>query len=214
MQSMLFIKSGGKPGQPSQPWHQDEDFIPTRDRSLCGGWIALDDATTENGCLWVLPGSHKPRRALSAGPCTRRQPASTAPRRSHRFPLDRDEEAVRRAEVKAGINPLLQRLPAPPLVCRTPQKPGSAACLVNHYMSATSLLPVDRQPRRARRPSSTTATPSPRPTYRDVVMVAGEDPYAWRGTHDRAKPFVRPAGGGGCAKDPVAESPSSSAANA
>lgn len=31
MQSMLFIKSAGKPGQ---AWHQDEDFIPTRDRSL------------------------------------------------------------------------------------------------------------------------------------------------------------------------------------
>jgi Phytanoyl-CoA dioxygenase (PhyH) len=31
MQSMLFIKSEGKPGQ---AWHQDELFIPTRDRSL------------------------------------------------------------------------------------------------------------------------------------------------------------------------------------
>jgi hypothetical protein len=33
MQSMLFIKAAGKPGQ---AWHQDEDFIPTRDRSLTG----------------------------------------------------------------------------------------------------------------------------------------------------------------------------------
>ena len=57
MQSMLFIKATGKPGQ---AWHQDEDFIPTRDNSLVGGWIALDDATIENGCLWVIPGSHKP----------------------------------------------------------------------------------------------------------------------------------------------------------
>lgn len=57
MQSMLFIKAAGKPGQ---AWHQDEFFIPTRDRSLCGGWAALDDATVENGCLWVIPGSHKP----------------------------------------------------------------------------------------------------------------------------------------------------------
>ena len=57
MQSMLFIKASGKPGQ---AWHQDEWAIPTRDRSLTGGWIALDDATVENGCLWVIPGSHKP----------------------------------------------------------------------------------------------------------------------------------------------------------
>ena len=57
MQSMLFIKSSGKPGQ---AWHQDEDFIPTRDRSLAGAWIAIDDAVIDNGCLWILPGSHKP----------------------------------------------------------------------------------------------------------------------------------------------------------
>jgi ectoine hydroxylase-related dioxygenase (phytanoyl-CoA dioxygenase family) len=56
MQSMLFIKASGKPGQ---AWHQDEFFIPTRDRSLTGGWMALDDATVENGCLWVIPGSHR-----------------------------------------------------------------------------------------------------------------------------------------------------------
>ena len=56
MQSMLFIKSAGKPGQ---AWHQDELYIPTRDRSLTGAWIAMDDATVENGCLWVIPGSHK-----------------------------------------------------------------------------------------------------------------------------------------------------------
>lgn len=56
MQSMLFIKSEGKPGQ---AWHQDETHIPTRDRSLAAVWIALDDATVENGCLWVIPGSHR-----------------------------------------------------------------------------------------------------------------------------------------------------------
>jgi Phytanoyl-CoA dioxygenase (PhyH) len=56
MQSMLFVKSEGKPGQ---AWHQDEHFIPTRDRSLTAAWIALDDATIENGCLWVIPGSHR-----------------------------------------------------------------------------------------------------------------------------------------------------------
>ena len=56
MQSMLFLKP---PGFPGQAWHQDERFIPTRDRSLVGVWIALDDATLDNGCLRVIPGSHK-----------------------------------------------------------------------------------------------------------------------------------------------------------
>lgn len=54
---MLFVKAPGKPGQ---SWHQDEFFIPTRDMSLTGVWIAIDDAYIDNGCLWVVPGSHKP----------------------------------------------------------------------------------------------------------------------------------------------------------
>jgi len=57
MQSMLFVKGPGKAGQ---SWHQDEYYIPTRDRSLMGAWIAIDDATVENGCLWIIPGSNKP----------------------------------------------------------------------------------------------------------------------------------------------------------
>jgi ectoine hydroxylase-related dioxygenase (phytanoyl-CoA dioxygenase family) len=54
MQSMLFVKP---PGFQGQAWHQDEVYIPTRDRSLLGAWIAMDNATTENGCLWIIPGS-------------------------------------------------------------------------------------------------------------------------------------------------------------
>ena len=56
MKSMLFVKP---PGFQGQAWHQDEAYIPTRDRSLIGAWIAIDDATLENGCLWVIPGSHR-----------------------------------------------------------------------------------------------------------------------------------------------------------
>jgi ectoine hydroxylase-related dioxygenase (phytanoyl-CoA dioxygenase family) len=56
MQSMLFVKGPGKAGQ---SWHQDEFYIPTRDKSLIGVWIAIDNASVENGCLWVIPGSQK-----------------------------------------------------------------------------------------------------------------------------------------------------------
>merc|ERR1712137_229622 len=50
---------GNGPKMPGHAWHQDEMDIPTRDRSLVAAWIALDDATIDNGCLWVHPGSHK-----------------------------------------------------------------------------------------------------------------------------------------------------------
>ena len=45
------------------PWHQDGEYWPIRPLATCSVWIAVDAATTENGCLRVIPGSHR-RRAL------------------------------------------------------------------------------------------------------------------------------------------------------
>ncbi len=39
--------------------HQDSTFLYTDPLSVVGFWIALEDSTKENGCLWSLPGSHK-----------------------------------------------------------------------------------------------------------------------------------------------------------
>eukprot|EP00252_Welwitschia_mirabilis_P014465 TRINITY_DN3178_c0_g1_i2.p1 TRINITY_DN3178_c0_g1~~TRINITY_DN3178_c0_g1_i2.p1 ORF type:complete len:260 (-),score=52.68 TRINITY_DN3178_c0_g1_i2:53-832(-) len=39
--------------------HQDNSFLYTNPTSCTGLWLALQDATTENGCLWALPKSHK-----------------------------------------------------------------------------------------------------------------------------------------------------------
>lgn len=39
--------------------HQDSPYWPIEPMSLCQCWFALDDATEENGCLAVIPGSHK-----------------------------------------------------------------------------------------------------------------------------------------------------------
>ncbi|MFX4224006.1 MAG: phytanoyl-CoA dioxygenase family protein [Thalassobaculum sp.] len=44
------------------PWHQDGEYWPIRPLATCSAWIALDDATPENGCLRVIPGSHKQQR--------------------------------------------------------------------------------------------------------------------------------------------------------
>ena len=39
--------------------HQDSTFLFTTPRQTCLGlWLALDDATVENGCLWLRPASH------------------------------------------------------------------------------------------------------------------------------------------------------------
>jgi hypothetical protein len=40
------------------PWHQDGQYWPIRPIATCSVWIALDDATPENGCMRYVPGSH------------------------------------------------------------------------------------------------------------------------------------------------------------
>ena len=39
-------------------WHLDTPFWSFSDRRAISIWIALDDATLENGCLYFIPGSH------------------------------------------------------------------------------------------------------------------------------------------------------------
>jgi ectoine hydroxylase-related dioxygenase (phytanoyl-CoA dioxygenase family) len=58
MQTMLFLKPPGKPGQ---GWHQDTFYIPTHPDTLCGAWIAIDDCDERNGAMWFATGSqHEP----------------------------------------------------------------------------------------------------------------------------------------------------------
>lgn len=41
------------------PWHQDGEYWPIRPLATCSAWIAIDDATPENGCMRFIPGSHQ-----------------------------------------------------------------------------------------------------------------------------------------------------------
>lgn len=54
LQSMMFFK---QPGQPGQGYHQDSHYIYTLPDSLIAAWIAVTEATEENGCLWFRVGS-------------------------------------------------------------------------------------------------------------------------------------------------------------
>jgi phytanoyl-CoA hydroxylase len=48
------------PGAWGQPWHQDSYYFPfDPPRPIVGVWLAVTEATLENGCLHVLPGSHR-----------------------------------------------------------------------------------------------------------------------------------------------------------
>ena len=182
MQSMLFLKP---PDLQGQAWHQDERFIPTRDRSLVGAWIALDDATVENGCLWVMRGSHRPGVI---------HPTRQHGRPDEFDPSDEafgfDDAAAVPVEVSTGDvvffnGYLLHR-------SMRNRSNGTRRALVNHYMSAASLLPW----------MLTKDIEVATADMRNVVQVAGDDPHAWKGYADPpAAVFVRPHTGSWNSKD-------------
>jgi ectoine hydroxylase-related dioxygenase (phytanoyl-CoA dioxygenase family) len=181
MQSMLFTKGEGRPGQ---AWHQDEYFIPTRDRSLTAAWIALDDATVENGCLWALPGSHS--AGIIYPDREHDDPRFDCAIEAYGFPY-RDEDAVA-LEVPAGAVVLFNGYLLHRSLPNTSRQ-GLRRALVNHYMNARSLLPWTDPP---------AGTHIAAWDHRDIVMVAGTDPYAYRGTADILAPYIRPDRDGGC----------------
>ncbi len=63
LQSMYIFKQptiGGEVG-----CHQDATFLYTDPITVTGFWIAIEDATLDNGCLWAQPGGHRgPLRQL------------------------------------------------------------------------------------------------------------------------------------------------------
>lgn len=46
-------------GKREFPWHQDNGYAPTDPVHYLTCWVAMNDATLENGCIWVLPKSHQ-----------------------------------------------------------------------------------------------------------------------------------------------------------
>src|SRR5678809_923756 len=57
LQSMYIFKQPSIGGEVT--CHQDSTFLYTEPIDIVGLWFALEDATTENGCLWAIPGGHR-----------------------------------------------------------------------------------------------------------------------------------------------------------
>jgi len=62
IQSMYIFKQP-KIGGTVTP-HRDSTFMDTYPALLYGVWIALEDASLDNGCLWYVPGSQKEKTSL------------------------------------------------------------------------------------------------------------------------------------------------------
>ena len=154
MQSMML---GKVPGHTGNPWHQDEHPIPTRDRSLVGAWITLDDATINNGCIWVLPNSHRSGIIYDRHPHNKRDEFDSC---HEAVGFDDSKEIP--IEMTAGSVLFFNGY----LLHRSKKNRSNTyrRVLVSHYCSTASWLGWKGQR-----------------NYRGVVIVSGDDPYADEG---------------------------------
>lgn len=84
-------RTGGEVG-----WHQDNHYFNVAENRTISVWLALDDATVENGCMWYLPGQHD--KALP-----HEQLWDTAEKKGFYYAIrDIDADGAFPAEVKKG----------------------------------------------------------------------------------------------------------------
>lgn len=92
-QSQFIFKN---PGVIGQPWHQDSYYFRFDRQPQVGVWLALSRATLDNGCLWVLPGSH-------TGPIHAHVPdRRPAANRAYTEIVDQDDSARQPALMEPG----------------------------------------------------------------------------------------------------------------
>ncbi len=56
--SSILLKAAGTVEGGRIPWHQDGAYFKLIPEANISFWLALDEATEENGCMQVLPGTH------------------------------------------------------------------------------------------------------------------------------------------------------------
>ena len=140
---------------------------------MTGVYIALDEATIENGCLWVIPGSHHAGVLYPVRPPTSDEYDGAPEFFDSPHSPDVAVEVTRGSVVFFHGYLLHSSL-------KNRAEEGYRRALVHHYMSAESLLPWDCGGQ----------IPVTRDN-RDIVMVCGKDPYEWKGTEDVLKPYIR-----------------------
>ena len=176
IQSMFFVRPSGGPGQ---AWHQDEHYIPSRDRSVTSTWIAIDRATAHNGCLRVIPGSHRRGILWPHGPHHDPQYDPVGEAKHH--PYGESDAVTLEAEPGDLIvfNGYLLHRSGP-----NEARDGFRRALSFHAVRAETLVPWMGAERRG---------PIGGADCRDFELVAGEDPYAFRDREDVSPPWMRPA---------------------
>ena len=175
MNAVIFNRN---PGNLGSAWHQDEFYLPSRDRSTLQVWIALDDSTREKACLRVIPGSHKPGILWPTRDNTDHEHFNRGVVEAYGHPYTDDDAAY--VEIAAGsaifFNGYLLHGSAP-----YEAKTGTRRAITFGYMSAESWFPWDWNGKL-----------EPTRDLRDIKLVCGTDPYAYKGTENRTHACVDP----------------------
>ncbi|MDX6208580.1 MAG: phytanoyl-CoA hydroxylase [Frankiales bacterium] len=143
LQSMYIFKQPKIGGEVVN--HQDATFLYTDPVTVTGFWVALQDATLENGCLWALPGGHKTtlrkRFAVNDDRTTRFDTLDPAP-----LPPS-DDPAMVPLEAKAGTLVLLHGLL--PHASGPNRSPRSRHAYSVHLIDGSADYPADNWLQRA-----------------------------------------------------------------
>ncbi len=148
-QSQVIFKPPGIGGEVR--WHQDASFFVTTPQTVTTFWFALEDATRDNGCLWVQPGGHRgPLRERFVredgpdGPRLRRVPLSDEP-----WPGEADavplEVAAGTLVVFHGLLPhgsAANRSPHSRMACTLHLTDGRATYAPGNWLQRGPALPV------------------------------------------------------------------------
>jgi len=154
LQSMYIFKQPNIGGEVT--CHQDGTFLFAEPLRVLGLWFALEDATTENGCLWAIPGGHKAglksrfvrtsteADRLEAGYC----PAETSKTHFEVFD-DRPwpEENLKPLEVEKGT--LIVLHPLLPHLSRENSSPKSRHAYTLHIINSSADYPKENWLQRA-----------------------------------------------------------------
>src|SRR6266481_1751887 len=128
LQSMYIFKQPRIGGEVT--CHQDATFLFTEPLRMVGLWFALEDATIDNGCLWVIRGGHKvglkSRFVRAEGGGTRFEVFDDTP-----WP----EDKLQPLEVKKGT--LIVLHPLLPHLSRENQSPKSRHAYTLHVIDAS-----------------------------------------------------------------------------
>jgi phytanoyl-CoA hydroxylase len=134
LQSMYIFKQPNIGGEVT--CHQDATFLYTEPLRMVGLWFALENATIENGCLWVIPGAHrlglKSRFLRAEAGGTRFEVFDDSPWR---------EDNLQPLEVEKGT--LIVLHPLLPHLSRENRSPKSRHAYTLHVIDASVNYPED-----------------------------------------------------------------------